>query len=65
MRRHRGPHSPLCRPGKVRGAPLFKDARDLDYAAMLSAIKEGRQKMLANPPVDMARATATASRASH
>jgi hypothetical protein len=55
----------LCRPGKVRGAPLFKDARDLDYAAMLSAIKEGRQKMLANPPVDMARATATASRASH
>jgi len=47
-----------------KGPPLFKDPRDGDYAAMLSAIKEGRQKMLAHPPVDMARAMSAASRVS-
>lgn len=36
-----------------KGAPLFNDTRDPDYAAMLAAIREGRRKMLAHPRVDM------------
>jgi len=33
--------------------PLFQNTDDPDYATMLAAIKEGRQKMLAAPRVDM------------
>ncbi|KPK43685.1 MAG: hypothetical protein AMK72_13005 [Planctomycetes bacterium SM23_25] len=36
-----------------KGAPLFPDTHHADYAAMLNAIREGRQKMLAHPRVDM------------
>ena len=36
-----------------KGAPLFNETRDPDYAAMLAAICEGRRKMLAHPRVDM------------
>ncbi len=35
------------------GRPLFEDTRDPDYVMMLEAIREGRQKMLAHPRVDM------------
>jgi len=36
-----------------KGAPLFTGTHDADYAAMLAAIREGREKMLAHPRVDM------------
>ena len=37
-----------------RGAPIFLDTEDPDYRAMLAAIRQGREKMLAHPRVDMA-----------
>ena len=36
-----------------KGAPLFTGTHDPDYVAMLAAIGEGREKMLAHPRVDM------------
>jgi mono/diheme cytochrome c family protein len=40
-----------------KGPPLWKDTGNADYLTMLRAIREGRQKMLAHPRVDMQPAT--------
>ena len=45
-----------------KGEPLFADARDADYAAMLAALRTGRRDMLAHPRVDMNPSAAHASR---
>jgi len=36
-----------------KGPPLFDNTEDPDYKTMLAAIKQGRNKMLAHPRVDM------------
>jgi len=36
-----------------RGEPIFKDTSDPDYVALLAAIREGRESMLARPRADM------------
>jgi len=43
----------LCRPEGAEPPPVFADKTDPDYAALLEAIEQGRQAMLANPRVDM------------